>query len=50
MATCIRQNKIAPTLSAFEFNIKAWTTDNRRRKLSKMFVKDLGFVEIGPNL
>ena len=50
MATCIRQNKIAPALSAFEFNIKAWTTDNRRRKLSKMFVKDLDFVEIGPNL
>ena len=30
--------------------VKAWTLDNRPCKLFKVFVKDLGLVEVCPSL
>ena len=45
-------NKIkhAPTLTVFKAKIKSWTTNNCPCRLCKIFVKDLGFVEIFPSL
>ena len=38
--------KHASTLSAFKSKIKSWTINNCPCRLSKIFVKDLGFVEV----
>ena len=46
MEICSRQNKNNPTLSVFKSGIKAGTTGNCSRRLSKTFFKDLGFVEV----
>ena len=42
--------KHAPTLTVFKAEIKSWTTKNCPCRLCKIFVKDLGFVEICPSL
>ena len=42
--------KHAPTLTVFKAEIKSWTTNNCPCRLCKIFVKDLGFVEICPSL
>ena len=42
--------KHAPTLTVFKAEIKSWTTNNCPCRLSKIFVKDLRFVEICPSL
>ena len=42
--------KHASTLSAFKANIKSWTINNFPCRLCKIFVKDLGFVEVCPSL
>ena len=38
--------KHASTLSAFQAKIKSWTINNCPCRLCKIFVKDLGFVEV----
>ena len=38
--------KHASTLSAFKTNIKSWTINNFPCRLCKIFVTDLGFVEV----
>ena len=38
------------SLSVFKYRIKTWTTDNFPCRLCKTFVKDLGFIEVCPNL
>ena len=40
----------ASTLSAFKAKSKFWTINNCSCRLYKIFVKDLGFVEVCPNL
>ena len=42
--------KHASTLSAFKAKIKTWTINNCPFRLCKIFVKDLGFVEVCPSL
>ena len=42
--------KHAPTLTVFKAEIKSWTTNNCPCRLCKIFVKDLGSVEICPSL
>ena len=42
--------KHASTLSAFKAKIKSWTIKNCPYRLCKIFVKDLGFVEVCPSL
>ena len=42
--------KHAPILSVFKAEIKSWTINNCPCRLCKIFVKDLGFVEICPSL
>ena len=42
--------KSGSPLSIFKYNIKTWTTDNSRCRLCKIFVKDLDFIEVCPNL
>ena len=42
--------KNASSLLAFKSRIKTWTTDNCPCRLCKTFVKDLGFIEVFPNL
>ena len=42
--------KHAPTLTVFKAEIKSWTTKNCPCRLCKIFVTDLGFVEICPSL
>ena len=42
--------KHASTLSAFKAKIKSWTINNFSWRLWKIFVKDLGFVEVYPSL
>ena len=42
--------KHAPILTVFKAEIKSWTTNNFPCRLCKIFVKDLGFVEICPSL
>ena len=42
--------KDASTLSAFKAKIKSWTINNCHCRLCKIFVKDLGFVEVCPDL
>ena len=42
--------KHAPTLTVFKAEIKSWKTNNCPCRLCKIFVKDLGFVEICPSL
>ena len=42
--------KHAPTLSVFKAKIKSWTINNCPCRLCKIFVKDLGFVEVCPSL
>ena len=42
--------KHASTLSAFKARIKSWTINNFACRLCKIFVKDLGFVEVCPSL
>ena len=50
METCTRPNKNALSLLVFKSRIKTWATDNCPCRLCKPFVKDLGFIEIFPNL
>ena len=50
METCTIQNKKCSLLLAFKSRIKTWTTDNCPCRLCKTFVKDLGFIEVFPNL
>ena len=38
--------KHASTLSALKVNIKSWTINNCPCRLCKIFVKELGFVEV----
>ena len=40
----------ATTLSAFKAKINSWTFKNCPCRLCKIFVKDLGFVELCPSL
>ena len=42
--------KHALTLTAFKAKIKSWTINNCPCRLCKIFVKDLGFVEVCPSL
>ena len=42
--------KLASSLLVFKSRIKTWTTDNSPCKLCKTFVKDLGSIEVFPNL
>ena len=42
--------KNASSLLVFKYRIKTWTTDNCPCRLCKTFVKDLGFIEVFPNL
>ena len=42
--------KNASSLLVFKSRIKTWTTDNCPCRLCKTFVKDLGFIEVFPNL
>ena len=42
--------KHASTLSAFKTNIKSWSINSYRCRLCKVFVKDLGFLEVFPSL
>ena len=42
--------KHASTLSAFKDKVKFWTINNCPCRLCKIFVKDLGFVEVCPSL
>ena len=42
--------KHASTLSAFKTNIKSWSINSYRYRLCKVFVKDLGFLEVFPSL
>ena len=42
--------KNASSLLAFKSRIKTWTIDNCPCRLCKTFVKDLGFIEVFPNL
>ena len=42
--------KHVSTLSAFKAKIKSWTINNCPSRLCKIFVKDLGFVEVCPSL
>ena len=42
--------KHASTLSGFKGKIKFWTINNCPYRLCKIFVKDLGFVEVSPSL
>ena len=42
--------KNASLLLVFKSRIKTWTTDNFPCGLYKNFVKDLGFIEVFPNL
>ena len=42
--------KHASTLPAFKTKIKFWTINNCPCRLCKIFVKDLGFVEVCPSL
>ena len=42
--------KHVSTLSAFKAKIKSWTINNCPCRLCKIFVKDLGFVEVCPSL
>ena len=42
--------KHASTLSAFKAKIKSWAINNCPCKLCKIFIKDLGFVEVCPSL
>ena len=51
MEACTRRNKKnGSLLLVFKSRIKTWTTDNFPCGLYKNFVKDLGFIEIFPNL
>ena len=38
------------TLSVFKRRIKTWTINNCGCRLCKYFIKDLGFIEVCPNL
>ena len=40
----------ASSLLVFKSRIKTWITDNCPCRLCKTFVKDLGFIEVFPNL
>ena len=42
--------KNASSLLVFKSRIKTWTTDNCPCRPCKTFVKDLGFIEVFPNL
>ena len=42
--------KISSSLSVFKSRIKTRTTDNWPCRLCKTFVKDLGFIEVFPNI
>ena len=42
--------KNASSLLVFKSRIKTWTTDNCPCRLCKTFFKDLGFIEVFPNL
>ena len=42
--------KNVSSLLVFKSRIKTWTTDNCPCRLCKTFVKDLGFIEVFPNL
>ena len=42
--------KNASSLLVFKSRIKTWITDNCPCRLCKTFVKDLGFIEVFPNL
>ena len=42
--------KNSSSLLVFKSRIKTWTTDNCSSRLCKTFVKDLGFIEVFPNL
>ena len=41
--------KNASSLLIFKYRIKTWTTDNCYCRLCKIFIKDLGFIEVFPN-
>ena len=42
--------KNASSLLAFKSRIKTWTPDNCPCRLCKTFVRNLGFIEVFPNL
>ena len=42
--------KNASSLLVFKSRIKTWTTGNCPCRLCKTFIKDLGFIEVFPNL
>ena len=42
--------KNALPLSVFKSKIKTWTADSYLCTLCKIFIKDLGFIEVCPNL
>ena len=45
-----KKQQHASTLSAFKAKIKPWTINNCPYRLCKLFVKDIGFVEVCSSL
>ena len=51
METCTRQNKkTGSPLTVLKPRIKIWITVIGPYRLCKTFVKDLGFIEVCPNI